>query len=233
MHKRWLIGIASLSWLIAQPLLAHSIWLQSDGGELAIMYGHKAETEAYEPTKVETVQAYDLQGNPIEVQLDREAERVAVMPNPEAALITVTFDNGFWVETNGEWQNVSKREVSEYTASSHPLKYTKALYRWSPAMAEPVGLPLEIVPMSNPFELQLGDDLQVQVLYDGQPAADVDVVYAFAEESPVKTDANGMVTLTLSEPGLQHIEASVRLPVENNPDTDQIYHSTTLTFELP
>ncbi|MGJ3245826.1 MAG: DUF4198 domain-containing protein [Elainellaceae cyanobacterium] len=233
MKKSWLLGLAALSLLAAQPVIAHSIWLSQEGSDLSIVYGgHGGETEGYEPSKVQDVTAFDLDGNPVDVELITNEDSVDVDPSDEVALVAVTFDNGFWVETSDGWQNVSKREVEDYISSSHPLKYTKALYGWSEAIAQPVGLPLEIVPMTNPFELEAGDELAIQVLLDGEPASDIEVIYGFAEDAPIMTDESGMAMIPLAESGLQHLEASIRLPVEDNPDTDQIYHSSTLTFEV-
>lgn len=231
MRNIGLLVVTAFSFFIVQPAWGHSIWLEEEGEQLTLMYGHVGgESEGYEPSKVEEVTALDGEGNPVVIEMLSESELVTFDPEGEAALVAVSFDNGFWVETADGWQNVSKREVEDYISASHTFKYTKALYDWSDTFMEPVGLTLEIVPLTNPFDVALGEDLEVQVLYNGEPASNIEITH---DESILQTDENGMATVTLTQPGLQYLEASLSMLVENNPDTDEISHSSTLTFELP
>ena len=232
MKKISSVILTSLSLLFVPPALAHSIWLEEEGKDLTIKYGHvEKEFEGYDPEKVETVTAYDQQRNSITTNLIAQDEKMILAMEKTPSLVAVTFDNGYWVETEEGWQNTSKQEVDSYINSSHTYKYTKALYNWSSAFTQSVGLTLEIVPLNNPFTLSAGEDLRVQVLYEKDPVSGLKLTYNGSEGEMIETNDNGIATIPVKESGLHYLEANYRYTVENNPKADEIAHSSTLTFE--
>ncbi len=78
---------------------------------------------------------------------------------------------------------------------------------------EPIGLKYEIVPLTKPFGLYVGNQFRAKVLHDGKPAPDVEVeveLYnVFGLQAPteahitqiVKTDANGIFSFTMNHKG--------------------------------
>jgi uncharacterized GH25 family protein len=201
MKKISSVILTSLSLLVVSPALAHSIWLEEEGEDLTIKYGHvEEEFEGYDPEKVETVTAYDQQRNSIITNLIAQDEKIVLAMEKMPSLVAVTFDNGYWVETEEGWQNISKQAVDSYINSSRTYKYTKALYNWSSAFTQSVGLTLEIT-------------------YNG------------SEGEIIETNDNGIATIPVKESGLHYLEANYRYTVENNPKTDEIGHSSTFTFE--
>lgn len=104
---------------------------------------------------------------------------------------------------------------------------------------EPVGLPLEIVPIDGPAKWTTRE-LHLRVLRDGKPAAGVDMVgrsfHSAGDEWPLKatTDANGMVTLRPATSGTLVLKAQVKTPaaehVRDQYDTESL--TTTLTLDV-
>ena len=78
---------------------------------------------------------------------------------------------------------------------------------------KPVGHVLEIVPLSNPCRWRVGDEVAVQLLYDGKPAVDFPVSSGHGGLPPhiyaetIRTDANGQARFKLPRPGLWFIRA--------------------------
>lgn len=74
---------------------------------------------------------------------------------------------------------------------------------------QPLGLKIEFVPQSNPASLKPGDELPVQVLYNGAPLADVQVELAFSSGPVAKgqhsilgrTDKAGMIKARIPASG--------------------------------
>jgi uncharacterized GH25 family protein len=67
-------------------------------------------------------------------------------------------------------------------------KFSKALIGVSDAAfaTAPLGHPLEIVPLSNPADLKAGDDLKVQVLFNGEPiAAELQATFGGFTDTPM------------------------------------------------
>jgi hypothetical protein len=100
-----------------------------------------------------------------------------------------------------------------------------------------VGLPLEIVPLRNPFALKRGDTLSVRVLFREEPLADANLGWDVpgdgdAPLGTVRTDARGEALVPIAQLGLM----TIRLTHMTRPKTaDYEWESfwTTLTFRIP
>jgi uncharacterized GH25 family protein len=105
-----------------------------------------------------------------------------------------------------------------------------------PASLAPLGLPLELVPESDPYQLGTGSKLDLQLLYQGQPEPDI-LVVAMAQDDPLssqraRTDATGRVTFSLDRPGPWLVKA-VRMdaaPADSGADWMSWWAS--LTFSI-
>ena len=98
------------------------------------------------------------------------------------------------------------------------------------------GLPLEIVPLKNPFTLKKGDALPVRVLFHGKPLPEANVGWqAPGDGTPrgyVRTDAAGEALVPVGRTGL----LTLRLTHMTRPNTaDYEWESfwTSLTFRVP
>jgi uncharacterized GH25 family protein len=99
-----------------------------------------------------------------------------------------------------------------------------------------VGLPLEIVPLKNPFALRKGDALPVRVLFQGKPLPEANVGWQAPGDGTargyVRTDAAGEALVPLGRTGL----LTLRLTHMTRPNTaDYEWESfwTSLTFWIP
>lgn len=100
-----------------------------------------------------------------------------------------------------------------------------------------VGLPLEIVPLKNPFERKVGDTLPVKVFFRGKALADANLGWAYPDggEAPAgtaRTNAKGEALIPLSQAGLMTIRLThMTRPKEKDYEWESFW--TTLTFRLP
>jgi uncharacterized GH25 family protein len=99
-----------------------------------------------------------------------------------------------------------------------------------------LGLPLELVPEANPYQLPTGRKLPVRLLRDGKPLKGA-LVVAIQKDAPAdsrvtaRTDAKGHVLLPLSRPGVWLVKA-VHITRANKPgEWNSLWAS--LTFEVP
>jgi uncharacterized GH25 family protein len=101
----------------------------------------------------------------------------------------------------------------------------------------PVGLPLEIVPLKDPFARRPGDALPVRVLFRGKPLPEANLGWDHPGDGEppagtVRTDAKGEALVPVARTGLM----TVRLTHMTRPKSaDYEWESfwTTLTFLLP
>lgn len=100
-----------------------------------------------------------------------------------------------------------------------------------------LGLPLQIVPLQNPFERKTGDTLRVQVLFQEKPLAQANVGWQRPGDGDtpigyVRTDSRGEALIPIAQTGLM----AIRLTHMTRPKVaDYEWESfwTTLTFRVP
>ncbi|MCS7233770.1 MAG: DUF4198 domain-containing protein [Synergistetes bacterium] len=210
----------------------HDVWFIPKGNLFLIAYGHGNDLEKYDVKKVKEVKGFSPKGEPLGVKLIEGDGEVAVSltdSSKNLAILTVFFDNGYWVKTPEGWKNMSKVEYGKPVEdSSHPLKYSKLILSWSEASLKPVGLEFEIIPLNQPIK---DKELGLQVLYKGKPTPDVTIEIQGSDKT-FKTDKNGTVIITGIREGYNVIIASTRIPLEDKTHADRLSLSSTLCFEL-
>lgn len=227
---------AVLAFLAPAVAGAHGIWIAERHGTQAIVYGHGASDEAYDPQKLKTVTARDVNGKDVAVEIKPQEDHVLLGVPKDAVVVSGTFDNGFWAEgPDDKWVNKPKSEVPGAKQSSQSRKFTVAILDHLRRKPEPQGLPFEIVPLMDPTILEAGNELPVQVLVDGKPVEGVEVAADYVNDShaaPVKTDAEGIARIRIRNAGLNVVGAGYSTPLSDSKEADKLSYFTTLTFNL-
>ena len=101
---------------------------------------------------------------------------------------------------------------------------------------EPLGYTLELMPAANLYTLSPGDNIDVRLLYLGNPLADA-LVTAFRKEKPEdkvhsRTDEQGQASLKLTAPGMWLVKAVHMARLEKHPKADWESYWASLVFEL-
>lgn len=100
------------------------------------------------------------------------------------------------------------------------------------------GMPLEIIPMQNPYFSKIGDKMTIKVLFNGKPLSDKMVVTwnktatTKTRQQKLRTDANGQMTFSLDQKGQWMVSTVQMIPVENNSEGDYQSYWGNLTFEF-
>jgi uncharacterized GH25 family protein len=135
----------------------------------------------------------------------------------------------------------AKEKTLDRPATERYSKSPKALVRVGTGGAgdpcRAVGLPLEIVPLQDPFGRKAGEALPVRVLFRGEPLADANLGWDHpgGGEGPagtVRTDARGEALVPLARAGLMTIRLThITRPKAEAYEWESFW--TTLTFRLP
>ncbi|MDJ1158938.1 DUF4198 domain-containing protein [Chelatococcus sp. SYSU_G07232] len=230
-------ALAAALALVPGAARAHGIFVAQRHGDLAVVYGHGAADDAYAPEKVKEATARSAGGEPVPVSLKPQEKYVLVEPAREAAVLSVTFDGGFWSKTRaGKWINKGRSEVADAETAQHSLKFNTTVLAATGGPLAPQGLPLEIVPLADPLTLRMGDDLPVRVLMDGKPLAGANVLADYVNEghgTSFRTDKDGKAVIVLRNDGLNVLAVSASVPTTGNREVDKLGLHATLSFTLP
>lgn len=212
-------------------VLAHDFWIEKKENELFLVFGHGTKREGFDPSKVKSVQAFDLQGKEIEVNREKRPSGLLLKTDQPPSFLFAEIDNGYWSKTIYGWKNLPKRKASRVVEANRSLFYSKALFLWSEAASKPLSdTALELVPLANPFERKGGALLPVRVLYQGKPISGAEVEAGDHQKLSV-TDKDGVAKIPLQK-GHQLLSVSLREPLKNDPDADYLSITSTLTFEV-
>jgi uncharacterized GH25 family protein len=103
-----------------------------------------------------------------------------------------------------------KEGILDKDAVEHYSKYAKTLVQVGDSLDDtpirPLGLLIEIVPATNPYTLKKGDELEVKVLYRGQPLPHVELAWSYPGmgekfAGSTKTDKRGNAMVPLQKSG--------------------------------
>lgn len=146
---------------------------------------------------------------------------------------------------------IERREAAGKTnddATERYSKHVKALVQVGDARsgqwAHELGYPVEFVPLGNPYELSVGDELRVRFMRAGQPVAD-QLVYAnyegyhghneageHVEAVTARTDGDGVATIPLGGTGRWYVRTIHMAERTGEAEVDYESNWATLTFEV-
>ena len=198
---------------LAGAAQAHNVWLEPDarGGYLIQFGGHAGQLEAFDPAKLQSVRAFDRRGRGVEARVEPAQQGLRVVPAPEAALIAVELDNGFFSgSAGGAMRNVPMDRNPGATRGVHARKFHKTVVVWNALTQRVLGQDFEVTPLQGRAP-HAGDWLELQVRLHGQPLAGASV--RLGENGPVAmTDARGQARIQTAR-GTNHMQVIFRQPV--------------------
>ncbi len=120
-------------------------------------------------------------------------------------------------------------------------KHVKAVFQVGDARTDDfsaiLGYPAEIVPLNNPYRLQVGGELVVRCLVDGVPVAGQYIVAGgqgwdgLIEERGTRTDEGGVARFIIDAPGRWYLQF-INMSEHADPAIDYESKWATLTFEI-
>lgn len=120
-------------------------------------------------------------------------------------------------------------------------KHVKAVFQVGDARTtawnQVLGYPAEVVPLTNPYELAVGEELAVRLLVRGEPVANQMAIVGgerdggAVEERVARTDENGVVRLVVDGAGKWYVKFIHMVETEEE-GVDYESNWATLTFEI-
>ena len=230
--SRNIVGAVTL--LAAIQANAHGLWIEQRRGNAEVVYGHGAEDDAFKADKVRRSWAFDTDGKMIPITVQRLPDHARLQPLKPAAVMAVVLDNGPWSQTpDKQWINKDRTQVKNAITSTHSFKYGLVIDQSGARLPELEMLRLAIIPQVDPLTVGPGNPLEVLVLVDGKPAADIEL-YADYRSMPHevsgKTDKDGRARIKVRNEGLNVIAAQTTLVMSKNGPVDKQSLFGSVTF---
>ena len=129
----------------------------------------------------------------------------------------------------------------DHDAVERYSKHVKAVYQAGEARSggwdRSLGFPAELVPLTNPYELAVGDELGLRSFVHGKPVANQIVIAGgdrdgkAIEEREVRTDDDGVVRFVLDRPGKWYVKF-IHLVESEEEQVDYESNWATISFEV-
>ena len=233
------ITTAVLASVATAPLYAHAVWFAQRAKQTALIYGVGADDldTVKRFNQIEKMTGYDANYQPIKATPRIAGPIVVVDTEQQPTLLSTVFFNGIWSRVGtGEFEKKGRDEMPEATLSEKNYKYSVGILgpldKPIPALPDQV---LQIVPVGA-IPQQHGQKATYRVLFMGKPIAGATVrndLVNDPDQTPVRTDAQGLVTMEVRNQGLNVLEAVFNGPTDNPKRYDHIENSATLSFVLP
>lgn len=215
----------------APEVWAHDFWIEQRGRELVLLFGHGEQLEEFDVSRVKAAKAFSPGGGEIEVRREKKEKGLLLRPLESPSWVCVEIDNGYWSKTIYGWKNLPKRKASRVVEANRSFGYAKAILTWNEALRQPArGVPLDIVPLENPFLSKVGGSLPCRVLLRGKPLPGAKIE-GRTHETVATSDKEGNFQFRLAA-GRQLLAVDYKEPVQDDPDADFISYTATLTFEV-
>ena len=164
-------------------------------------------------------------------------------------------DFNAYLEHDGVLDILESRKTNGTIDSSAVEKYSKhvkAIFQVGDRRSEdwktPLNYPIEFVPLMNPYDLTIGDDLLVQLLRNGKPLPDQLVYTGFSngshshqdgadqtehqhDENQIRTDADGIAKISLDHGGQWYVR-TIHMVTSKESGLTHESNWATLTFEV-
>lgn len=244
--KRFLITVWLLSVLIISPAQAHFPWLavlDPDPLRFEIGWGHSFPRDGILAVeRIASARLHLPDGGVRELVLNPGDEHSAgSLPEPGLYLLALRQRPGFYSQTADGGRSGSRLDFPEALSCSESANSMKALFSTGGTGGDPalvVGHLLEILPLVDPTDLKVGDELPVRILFRGAPYAGT--LEATWDGYPDKddhalslsTDETGLARLPLSDAGLWLVIVRVQEPHVDKTVCDYQTYTATLTFRL-
>ena len=218
---------------------AHGIWFAQRAKQLAIIYGIGADDldMVKRMPKLERVDAYDADYNPIHAEARVAGAIVLIDCDAQPTLVSAVLQNGIWSRIgDAEFEAKTLEEMPDATISERTIKYAVTIQG---PLSNPIPLlptqKLQIIPQ-GPIPEKLGQPLTYKVYFDGKPLAGARMINDMVNDPDAAeklTAADGTITMPVRNQGLNVIRAVFNGPTD---DPKKYYHieaTATLSFTLP
>jgi uncharacterized GH25 family protein len=242
--------LAGATLFASSSAMAHYPWLLSSAhapaeGQTATIYlawGHKFPLESFmDRSRIDKVSLVSADGGQVGLEAT-DSGYVTPRLTPGVNMVLASQKSGFFTRTRQGSKRQSKeglKDVIRCSYSSNNMKTILNVGNGSDGLNRATDQPLDIIPLSNPAKLKVGDRMNVRITMRGEPYSGM--VYAtyagFSTEGAyaytVETDNEGKASIRILHPGQWLVRARVEQEYPDRSVCDIEAYTSTLTFAIP
>ena len=225
-----MLRITAVLWLalVSLPALAHDLWIEKEGPEYVLRYGHRGGAVLLiEAAKLKHILCVNEDDQKVDVLSKAVIEQKAVRIKDRCKCLSVFYYNGYYSLTPDGEKNLPKNQVNDAVKSWESKEFIKFIETGSGDVT--FGDEFEITVGGDIRTLHTGDKITVRVLYQGAPAAGATI--ACHGHVIGETDSKGEARVRLRQGGLQFVAATLKRPL-NIPEADSLALTAGLLFEV-
>lgn len=206
--------------IISTPIssFAHGAWFAQRTDRTQLVVGEGWKDNGYDPNGLIMMNGYNAQYGSTAVEPLKGENYLYIKPADDLSVVDVVLDYGYWSNNaEGKWIPKPMDEVEGSTIGTHALKYSVNYLKSVDHVQPMMDMAYQFVPSTDPTKLNVGDVFAVQLLHEGQPMANVDIIPDVTNHHTVttKTDANGFAYVTAVNGGTNVIGCEMVVPYEN------------------
>lgn len=224
--------------LLSTMTFAHDAWVQQTLKENAtVFWGHlDKELKTLDVAKIQKIIAFDKNGKKLEIKAEVKEQNTSLTIGANTVMTLLETVPSYKVVTSdGTKYGTGKRAAQgNVISSSKGIKYSKAIFKWSDKVSKPLGAPLEIVVLQNPFKVAIGNKFTIQTFKNSKPIGNLKLVVdgEHDENKIITTDVNGKADILLSKKGLKLIATKYESPLKGDLDADALSESANVAFVI-
>lgn len=220
--------------LATSTMFAHQITAKkAENNTYKAQFWAHGKYQKFDARQLKGATAYDLNNNVIKTGIDY-AKGTTLLTAKKPAMISLTFDAGYWVEGNNGYEAI--KDPSKYKGivynSLKSIKYGKRYFQWNDSFLNPIGMKLEVIPLINPLNIKVGEKLPVLVLKDGKALENAGFETSDYGDLNVKTNKYGIANIPVKNKGLQIIAAIYMDDEVSDINVNSITIQSSISFEV-
>ncbi len=232
MHVRPLSTLAAALLLVAAPAAAgaHDLWLEAQGNELVLRYGHRGgESLELDASKVRTLACRRDGAAPTDVRASAKSSTRELVVQARCDAASAHLDGGYWTLTPDGEKNLPRNQVPDAVRSWRSRQWAKWVEPGTPGVSLPLGDDLEIVPATDLARVRQGDKATFRILWLGKPVAGA--VLAVDHRPLCESDASGECRVRIRADDVESVSATLKRPL-GTAEADTLVAEASLTFRV-
>lgn len=223
-----------LIFCVFSKAFAHMMWIERVEKDFIVFWGHKGESQPYNPDSIKQVSLFDKKGDILSFERKVQDKNLVLSSQKLPTAIVASMEGVNLVNTPDGRKRMNKKEAEaqglKVLESFFVTQATKAIFGEGEVLAKPLGLRLEPIILEGPYGKEF---VTVKVLYEGKAVEGI-AINNHSHNEVGKTDSNGIAKLKVEDLKIKDNYYGLVLSYKvksTEGDVDYLWMITSLTWQ--